>query len=77
MNKEDLIHKYKPKTYKEIFLEYTASSTYWIYLWEKDKVRNEYDMKFNETMNGAQLLENKDKEKYLKNNELKIVEFMY
>lgn len=33
-------------------------------------MRNEYDMKLNETMNSTQLLKNKDKKEYKKNYEL-------
>lgn len=70
MNKDGLVCKFEPKTFKGIFLGYAPSNTYSIYFPEKDKMRNEYNMKQNETMNRTQLLKNKDKRKYKKNDEL-------
>lgn len=73
-NREGLIHKFEPKSYKGILLGYASNNTYRIYLPERDyQVRNERVVEFNETMNKAQLLKNEDKKKYKRNDELKII----
>lgn len=73
-NREGLIHKFEPKSYKGILLGYASNNTYRIYLPERDhQVRNERVVEFNETMNKAQLLKNEDRKKYKRNDELKII----
>lgn len=73
LNKAYSKNKFGPKTSKGISIGYSENNTYRVYVPETGKVRNDNDVKFDESRNGIEILNGKKETEYKKNEELLIV----
>lgn len=73
LDKEERRRKFDPKTIKGIFVGYATNNTYRVYIPNTGRVKTDCDVKFDESRNGCELLNNKKYENDESNKKLIII----